>query len=105
MLYEMRTYDLAPGTVDAYRDAVREVGLPVRQRYGITLAGWYFSEIGTLNRVVHIWAFRDWAHYTESKGFRKDPQWINEYLPRVLGLIRHQRSDVMQAADFSPKPG
>jgi NIPSNAP len=106
MLYDMRSYDLRPGALQAYMDAVREVALPVRQRYGIKLAGWYYTEVGTLNRVVHIWAFRDWQHLAEGKrGFRADPQWKGAYLPRVLPLIVRQHSQIMLAADFSPQPG
>ncbi len=105
MIFDLRTYDLVPGGLEAYRAAVREVGLPVRERYGVRLAGWYFTEIGTLNRVVHIWAFRDWEHLATSKAqFRKDPDWIGSYLPRVLPLIVAQHSQIVKAADFSPMP-
>lgn len=105
MIYDLRTYTLRPGAVPAYMDAVREVALPVRQRYGIRLAGWYHTEIGPLNRVVHIWAFRDWAHLVEAKRrFRQDPQWVQDYLPRVLPLIERQESQIVHAADFSPEP-
>ncbi len=85
--------------------AVREVALPVRQDHGIKLAGWYYTDIGTLNRVVHIWAYRDYAHYEEAReAFRKDPRWINDYLPRVRGLIVRQETQMMQGADFFPGP-
>lgn len=105
MIYDFRTYDLEPGSVQAYMDAVREVALPVRRRYGVKLAGWYHTEVGTLNRVVHIWAFRDWEHLAEAKRrFRQDPEWVNDYLPRVVPLIRRQHAQVMLAADFSPEP-
>jgi hypothetical protein len=105
MIFDMRTYDLAPGSLEKYMAAVREVGLPVRERYGIRLAGWYHSEIGTLNRVVHIWAYRDWAHLSTSKAqFRADPDWSAKYLPRVLPLIVGQHSQIMHASDFSPRP-
>lgn len=105
MIFDMRTYDLVPGSLEAYRAAVKEIALPVRERYGIRLAGWYYTEIGTLNRVVHIWAFRDWKHLTEAKErFRKDPDWTERYLPRVLPLIAAQQSQIVHAADFSPHP-
>jgi len=48
MIYDIRTYTLKPGALQQYMDAVRDVGLPVRQKYGIKLAGWYYSEIGSL---------------------------------------------------------
>jgi NIPSNAP len=105
MIFDMRTYDLVPGGIEAYKAAVKELALPIRERYGIRLAGWYYTEIGTLNRVVHIWAFRDWAHLNEAKAqFRKDPDWAGKYLPRVQSLIVAQHSQVVHAADFSPQP-
>jgi len=105
MIYDMRTYTLKPGALQPYMDAVREVGLPVRQKYGIKLAGWYYSEIGSLNQVVHIWAFRDWQHMEESKQqFRNDPQWIKEYAPRVRGLIVAQEDKIVLSPDFAPQP-
>lgn len=105
MIYDMRIYDLVPGGLEDYMAAVREVGLPVRQRYGIKLAGWYHTEVGPLNQVVHIWAFRDWAHLVEGKRqFRADPDWTGTYLPRVRHLIVRQRNQIVSAADFAPQP-
>lgn len=105
MIYDMRIYDIQPGRLEEYMAAVREVGLPVRQRYGVKLAGWYYTEVGPLNRVVHIWAFRDWAHMNEAKQqFRNDPDWKERYLPRVIGIIERQSNQVMHAPDFSPQP-
>jgi hypothetical protein len=105
MIYDMRTYTLKPGALQQYMDAVRDVGLPVRQKYGIKLAGWYYSEFGSLNQVVHIWAFRDWEHMEEGKKqFRTDPQWINEYAPRVRGLIVAQEDKIVLSPDFAPQP-
>jgi len=105
MIYDMRTYTLKPGALQQYMDAVRDVGLPVRQKYGIKLAGWYYTELGRLNQVVHIWAFRDWQHMQESKQqFRNDPQWINEYSPRVRGLIVAQEDKIVMSPDFAPQP-
>jgi len=105
MIYDMRIYDLKPGSVPAYLEAVREVALPVRERYGIKLAGWYYTEVGPLNRVVHIWAYRDWAHLAEGKEqFRSDPQWVRDYVPRVQPLIVRQQTQIMRSPDFAPQP-
>ena len=45
MIFDVRTYDISMGHVPEYMEAVREVALPVRERYGVRLAGWYFSDI------------------------------------------------------------
>ena len=101
MIYDMRTYDLNPGALQAYMDAVREVALPLREYYGIKLAGWYYTDIGKLNRVVHIWAYRDYTHFDQARqAVRSDPRWVDEYLPRVKGLVVRQQDQIMLASDF-----
>ncbi|MFP6679337.1 MAG: NIPSNAP family protein [Dehalococcoidia bacterium] len=105
MIYDMRTYDIAVGQVPKYLEAVQKVGLKVRQDHGIKLAGWYYTDIGTLNRVVHIWAYEDYAHYEKARtAFRSDPRWINEYQPMTKGLILKQSTQMMNAAPFAPQP-
>ena len=104
-LHDLRTYDLHPGKLGEYRAAVRELAWPIRERHGVRLAGWYSFETGTLDRVVHIWAYRDWAQLTEAKArFRADPDWTQRYLPRALPLIAAQHSQIVYASDFSPRP-
>ena len=101
MIYDMRTYDIAMGRITEYIDAVREVALPVRERYGVRLAGWYYPDVGIQNRVVHIWAYRDYTHFEEAReAFRSDERWVNEYLPRVRGIILRQENQIMRAPDF-----
>ncbi len=97
----MRTYDIAMGKTPEYMAAVREVALPVRESYGVKLAGWYYTDIGALNKVVHIWAYRDFAHFEEAReAFRNDERWINDYVPRVKGMILRQENQIMRASDF-----
>jgi hypothetical protein len=101
MLYDMRTYDLRAGALQDYMTAVRDVAVKVREDYGVRLAGWYYTDVGTLNRVVHIWAYRDYAHFGEAREqVRADPRWTGEYLPRVKGMIVRQKDALMRGADF-----
>ena len=69
------------------------------------LAGWYYSEIGELNQVVHIWAFNDEAHMAEAKAkVAQDPDWAGKYMPRVRPLIESQKTYLMKSPDFAPVP-
>ena len=69
------------------------------------LAGWYHSEIGDLNQVVHIWGFRDYEHMAEAKAqVAADPDWTGKYLPRVRSLIVSQKTYIMLSPDFAPQP-
>ena len=57
MIYEVRTYTLKPGTVpqaeQAFADKIAE-----RVKYS-PLAGFWRSEVGTLNQIIHIWPYKD----------------------------------------------
>jgi hypothetical protein len=104
-VYDFRMYTLKPGATPDYMAAVREVAMPIRQKYGVKLAGWYYSEVGDLNQVVHIWAFQDYAHLAEAKAkVAADPDWTGTYLPRVRGLIVAQKTSLMLSPDFAPQP-
>ena len=105
MIYDMRIYDLKPGSVPECMSAVEEVALKIRQDYGIKLAGWYYTDIGPLNRIVHIWGYQNYTHFEESRiKVRSDPRWDRDYLPRVKNLILAQQDMVMNGADFFPAP-
>ena len=105
MIYDFREYTLIPGATADYMAAVKEMALPIRQRYGVKLAGWYYSDVGELNKVVHIWGFRDHAHMIEAKAqVAADPEWSSKYLPRVRGLIQSQKTYLMLSPDFAPVP-
>jgi hypothetical protein len=105
MIYDFRVYTLKPGGIPDYMAAVKEVALPLRQRYGVKLAGWYYSDIGELNQVVHIWAYRDHVHMQEVKSkIRQEPDWTEKYVPRVRPLLVAQKTYVMLSPDFAPQP-
>ncbi len=104
MIYDVRTYDLKHGKVNEYMDAVREVALPLRNEYGVELAGWFYTIIGPITQVIHIWAYDSLAHMEEVKGrVEADPRWSEEYLPRVQPLLVNARDQIMKAADFAPQ--
>ena len=105
MIYDFRMYTFKPGKIPEYMAAVKEFAIPIRAKYGIKLAGWYYSDIGELNQVVHIWGYRDHAHLEEAKAqVVKDPDWTGKYIPAVGGLIEAQKTYLMLSPDFAPVP-
>ena len=69
------------------------------------LAGWFYTIIGPITQVIHIWAYESLAHMEEAKGnVEADPRWAAEYLPRVQPLLVSARDQIMKAADFAPQP-
>ena len=105
MVFDFRTYTFKPGGIPAYMAAAGEVALPIRKRYGIKLAGWFYSDVGDLNQVTHIWAYNDLKHLKEGKdAVVADPEWSGTYIPRVSGLLVAQNTYLMNTSEFAPVP-
>ena len=85
--------------------AVEELAIPIRQRHGVKLAGWFYSDLGDLNQVVHIWAFDNVKHMEEAKAaVADDPEWGGAYIPRVRGVLSAQNTYLMKTTEFGPTP-
>jgi hypothetical protein len=98
MLFELRTYDFAPGKAVAYLDLFGREGLPLITRY-LPLGGYWMSEIGTLNRLRHLWLYRDLQDRSERRSrFLADQDWTEGFLPKGLALIGKQSSQLLQLA-------
>ena len=105
MVFDFRQYTLHPDSLPTYMAAVEELALPIRQRHGVKLAGWYYSDLGELNQVVHIWAFENVKHLESAKAaVAADPEWGGAYLPRVRGVIAAQNTYLMRTTEFGPTP-
>jgi hypothetical protein len=90
MIYELRTYTLKQGSVP---EVVKNAGTVARairgDKYG-KLEGYWISEIGPLNQVLHLWSFADLNERARLRGeLAKDARWTNEYLPLMRpNLVR-----------------
>ena len=56
-LYEMRTYTLYVGKLAEAIEHYRERGWPALEKggYGEKLVGYFTTDVGTVNRLVHLW--------------------------------------------------
>jgi hypothetical protein len=96
MLHEIRTYTLIPGKVDEYLKLAEEVSLPIRGSDAGTLVGWWSSDIGTLNQLVHIWSWNDLAERQQRRALlRSKPEWTQGYTPRVDALVYRREVSIM----------
>lgn len=102
MYYEMRTYTLKVGTVKEYLKHFEEVGLPVISKYA-KLVGWWYTEIGELNQIIHIWAYESLDARTERRAaLYRDQDWLEKFVPTAFPMIVKQESVLLRPADFSP---
>jgi hypothetical protein len=102
MIYEMRTYRLRTGTVPAYLKLVEEEGIAIQKAYLGQLVGYFFSEIGALNEIVHVWAFADLNDRERRRAtLIADPRWL-DFLPKIQALIETMDNKILKPAAFSP---
>src|SRR5437899_3342854 len=76
MIYELRTYTLKQGTLPDVVKAAGTVGRDIRQDDYGKLEGYWQTEIGPLNQVMHLWSYRDLNHRAQLRvELGKNPRW------------------------------
>ncbi|WP_413206217.1 NIPSNAP family protein [Rhodospirillum sp. A1_3_36] len=102
MYYEMRTYTIKPGKMTEYLALFRDVGLPIISQY-TTLVGFWYTEIGELNQVVHIWAYDSLdGRAQKRKELYQNPNWISDFVSKIMPMLEKQESKILLPAEFSP---
>ena len=98
MLYELRTYTVKPGTLGDIVKAASTVSRDVRgDNYG-KLEGYWFTEIGPLNQVMHMWSYPSYDERTKLRGeLAKNSRWNNEYIPLIRPIVVRQEIRLMNA--------
>ena len=96
MIHELRTYTLQPGTQAKYLQLSGEVGRKIRgDKYG-KQEGFWFTEFGTLNQLVHLWSFPDLNERDRLRGLlAKDEAWNKEYIPQIRGMLLAQENKIL----------
>jgi len=100
MFVEERMYTLHPGKVPDYLKLYQEEGLALQTSFLPAMAGYYSTEVGTPNMVVHMWAYEDLKQRAECRAkMLADPAW-QAYVKKVQPLVVHQETRIMVPAPF-----
>lgn len=103
MIVDQRTYATRPGRLQEFVDTFAAQGLPLYTRYCGTLIGYFTSESGPLNQVVHLWGYADAADRDARRAaLVRDPGW-QAFLDVALPLLSSQESRLLKPTAFSPK--
>ena len=95
MIYEVRTYDLKPGTVAQVEEKWAEA-IPYREKYSKLAAFWH-TDIGPLNQIIHVWGYENLDERDRVRAeAAKDPHWP----PRNDGEILNMNSEIWSPAPF-----
>lgn len=102
MIIDMRTYTIASGQVDRYLEIYESAALPVQRNILGQLEGYFVSQIGDLNQLVHMWSYPDF----EERERRRSELFANEVFKteaqKLYPLIQKQKNVILKPTSFSP---
>ena len=98
MIYELRTYTVKPGTLGDMVKAASTVSRDIRgDNYG-KLEGYWSTEIGPLNQVMHMWSYDSFDERARLRAeLAKNPRWTGEYIPLIRPLLVRQDVRLLNA--------
>jgi hypothetical protein len=98
MIYELRTYTVKPGTLGDMVKAASTVSADIRGNNFGKLEGYWFTEIGALNQVLHMWSYSDLNERARLRGeLAKNSRWTGEYIPLIRPLLVRQDVRLLSA--------
>lgn len=102
MIVELRTYTFAPGQLGPFLALYEAEGLAVQRRVLGRMLGYYTTEAGMLNQVVHLWGYDSFEdRLARRAALGQDPGW-RAYLAKALPMMQTQESKVLLPTGFSP---
>jgi hypothetical protein len=105
MIVEERIYTLHPGRVADYLKVYESEALSIQKPILGTMVGFFHTEIGPLNQIVHMWAYEDLKDRAERRArLQKAPGW-QEYLQHGRPFMVAQENKILIPTAFSPVPG
>lgn len=100
MIVEQRTYTTHPGKIGEYFKHYEAEGLAVQKAILGRLVGYYQTELGPLNQIVHMWGYTDLNDRADRRAkLFADPVW-KAYLPKILPLLVSMESKILVPAPF-----
>jgi hypothetical protein len=99
VIYEIRTYQIAPGSLAEVEKRFGE-GYEYRKKHSELTAFWH-TEIGPLNEIIHVWGYSDLAERAKIRaGAAKETNWP----PKIGEFVRAMRSEIIVPFGFVPTP-
>jgi hypothetical protein len=102
MIVEVRTYTVKPGKTAEYLRLYQSQGLAVQSHHLGRLLGYYESEVGNLNQIIHMWAYDDYTDRDRRRAaLFSDQRWLT-LVAQLYELIDHMENKIVTPTSFSP---
>ena len=108
MIYELRTYEAAPGKMPELNARFRDHTLRIFANHGMDVVGfWTYGHGGWSDQLVYMMKFDDMEERDRKwAAFGADEEWqrIRAESQREGSLTTRIRSDILAPTDYSPLP-
>ena len=105
MIYELRTYTLKQGSMPEVAKNSGTVGRDIRKDDYGKLEGYWVTEIGPLNQVMHLWSYKDLNERAQLRAeLAKNPRWNSEYVPLIRPNLVRQDIRLLNAVRAPAAP-
>ena len=104
-IVDMRIYTIRPRGMPEYLKLFEELALPTAVKHFGPPLGYYVSQIGALNQVVHLWAFENLAEMERAHAALAADPGIAEYFAKTAGLVVAQEDRILRRVDFKSLAG
>ncbi|TAK83224.1 MAG: NIPSNAP family protein [Betaproteobacteria bacterium] len=103
MYVEERMYRLKVGTAAEYLKHYETEGMKVQLKHLPHMVGYYFTEVGPINMIVHMWAYDSLDQREKCRAaMSADSAW-QAYLAKIRPLMETQDTRIMKCAPFFVK--
>ncbi|XP_023335175.1 protein NipSnap homolog 3A [Eurytemora carolleeae] len=103
-IYELRTYNLIPQKVGEFL-ALSKDKFHLRTSHSVLL-GYWTTELGGLNQVVHLWEYGSLNERAEVRAkLGQDQDWQNQYFQKILPMLQNQDNVTLKSLTEPAAPG
>ncbi len=103
MIIDHRTYTIPTGLIRDFLSLYAAEGLAVQTQHLGSPLGYYTTDIGELNQVVHLWGYTDMADRERRRAaLEADPRWLAyRRKAAAAGHVQRQHNAILNSVDFT----
>lgn len=102
MFIDQRTYTLYNGKVSTFLKLYEEEGLKVQTQILGNLIGYFHSDIGPLNQIVHMWGYESMDDRFHRRTLLQASEAWQSYAQKMRPLVMSIENKILIPTPFSP---
>tara|TARA_R110000868_G_scaffold404811_1_gene683355 strand:+ start:1781 stop:2101 length:321 start_codon:yes stop_codon:yes gene_type:complete len=102
MFVDERIYTLHAGNVPVFLKLYEAEGMAIQVKILGNMVGYYYTDIGPLNQIVHLWGYQSLDdRFERRKKLLATPEW-QSYAKQMRPLVANVENKILIPAPFCP---